>query len=71
MRLQATQAHQTKRFKTTTKRNKAHPKLRPVDNPTKVDALWEGLEKHGVRPEWLQLDWCSAAEGQKVGQDDA
>jgi heterodisulfide reductase subunit A len=31
----------------------------------RVDALWEGLEKHGVRPERLQLDWCSAAEGQK------
>ncbi len=31
----------------------------------RVDALWEGLEKYGVRPERLQLDWCSAAEGQK------
>ncbi len=31
----------------------------------RVDALWEGLEKAGVRPERLQLDWCSAAEGQK------
>jgi heterodisulfide reductase subunit A len=31
----------------------------------RVDALWEGLEKHGVRPERLQLDWCSAAEGPK------
>jgi len=31
----------------------------------RVDALWEGLEKQGVRPERLQLDWCSAAEGQK------
>jgi coenzyme F420-reducing hydrogenase delta subunit len=31
----------------------------------RVDALWEGLEKRGVRPERLQLDWCSAAEGQK------
>ncbi len=31
----------------------------------RVDALWQGLEKHGVRPERLQLDWCSAAEGQK------
>ncbi len=29
----------------------------------RVDALWEGLEKKGVRPERLQLDWCSAAEG--------
>jgi heterodisulfide reductase subunit A len=31
----------------------------------RVDALWEGLEKQGVRPERLQLDWVSAAEGQK------
>ena len=31
----------------------------------RVDALWEGLEKQGVRPERLQLDWISAAEGQK------
>ena len=31
----------------------------------RVDALWEGLEKIGVRPERLQLDWCSAAEGSK------
>ncbi len=31
----------------------------------RVDALWEGLEKRGVRPERLQLDWVSAAEGQK------
>ncbi len=31
----------------------------------RVDALWEGMEKQGVRPERLQLDWCSAAEGQK------
>jgi len=30
----------------------------------RVDALWEGLEKRGVRPERLQLEWCSAAEGQ-------
>ena len=31
----------------------------------RVDALWEGLEKQGVDPRRLQLDWCSAAEGQK------
>jgi len=31
----------------------------------RVDALWEGMEKQGVRPERLQLDWCSAADGQK------
>jgi len=31
----------------------------------RVDALWDGLEKRGVRPDRLQLDWVSAAEGQK------
>jgi heterodisulfide reductase subunit A len=34
----------------------------------RVDALWDGLEKQGIRPERLQLDWCSAAEGQKWAQ---
>jgi heterodisulfide reductase subunit A len=29
----------------------------------RVDGLWDGLEKAGVRPERLQLEWCSAAEG--------
>jgi rubrerythrin len=28
-----------------------------------VDGLWDGLDKAGVRPERLQLEWCSAAEG--------
>jgi hypothetical protein len=31
----------------------------------RVDALWAGLEKAGIRPERLQLEWVSAAEGQK------
>jgi len=31
----------------------------------RVDALWEALEKAGLRPERLQLEWVSAAEGQK------
>ena len=31
----------------------------------RVDALWEGLDKLGVRPERLRLEWCSAAEGQR------
>ena len=31
----------------------------------RVDALWDGLEGHGIRPERLQLEWCSAAEGQR------
>jgi len=34
----------------------------------RVDALWEALEKQGVRPERLQLEWVSAAEGQKWAQ---
>ena len=34
----------------------------------RVDALWEGLEKAGIRPERLQLEWCSAAEGQRWAQ---
>jgi heterodisulfide reductase subunit A len=29
----------------------------------RVDGLWDGLEKAGVRPERLLLEWCSAAEG--------
>jgi heterodisulfide reductase subunit A len=31
----------------------------------RVDKLWDKLEKAGVRPERLQLEWISAAEGQK------
>ncbi len=27
--------------------------------------LWDKLEKLGIRPERLQLEWISAAEGQK------
>jgi len=34
----------------------------------RVDALWEGLEKAGIDPRRLQLDWCSAAEGQRWGK---
>ena len=29
----------------------------------RMDGLWDGLEKAGVRPDRLQLEWCSAAEG--------
>jgi heterodisulfide reductase subunit A len=29
----------------------------------RLDGLWDGLEKNGLRPERLQLEWCSAAEG--------
>ncbi len=34
----------------------------------RVDALWEAMEKAGLRPERLQLEWVSAAEGQKWAQ---
>jgi heterodisulfide reductase subunit A len=29
----------------------------------RLDGLWEGLEKAGLRPDRLLLEWCSAAEG--------
>lgn len=29
----------------------------------RVDGLWNGLEKAGLRPDRLLLEWCSAAEG--------
>jgi heterodisulfide reductase subunit A len=29
----------------------------------RVDGLWDGLEKSGIRPDRLLLEWCSAAEG--------
>jgi len=29
----------------------------------RVDGLWDGLEKAGLRPDRLLLEWCSAAEG--------
>jgi heterodisulfide reductase subunit A len=31
----------------------------------RVHKLWDRLEKAGIRPERLQLEWISAAEGQK------
>ncbi len=31
----------------------------------RVDSLWDALEKAGIRPERLQLEWVSAAEGFK------
>jgi heterodisulfide reductase subunit A len=31
----------------------------------RVQRLWDKLEKSGIRPERLQLEWISAAEGQK------
>jgi heterodisulfide reductase subunit A len=34
----------------------------------RVQALWNKLEKAGVRPERLQLEWISAAEGQKFAK---
>ena len=29
----------------------------------RLDGLWDGLDKAGLRPDRLQLEWCSAAEG--------
>jgi heterodisulfide reductase subunit A len=29
----------------------------------RVDGLWDGFEKAGLRPDRLQIEWCSAAEG--------
>jgi heterodisulfide reductase subunit A len=34
----------------------------------RVHKLWDKLEKAGVRPERLQLEWISAAEGQKFAR---
>jgi len=34
----------------------------------RVHRLWDKLEKAGVRPERLQLEWISAAEGQKFAR---
>jgi heterodisulfide reductase subunit A len=34
----------------------------------RVDRLWSQLERKGIRPERLQLEWVSAAEGQKWAQ---
>ncbi len=34
----------------------------------RVQRLWNKLEKAGVRPERLQLEWISAAEGQKFAR---
>ena len=31
----------------------------------RVDRLWDKLERKGIRPERLQLEWISAAEGAK------
>jgi heterodisulfide reductase subunit A len=31
----------------------------------RIDGLWDGLEKAGLRPDRLQLEWCSAAEGSR------
>jgi heterodisulfide reductase subunit A len=31
----------------------------------RMDHLWTQLERKGIRPERLQLEWISAAEGQK------
>ncbi len=44
--------------------------LHPIKAITvkRVQRLWDKLEKAGVRPERLQLEWISAAEGQKFAK---
>jgi heterodisulfide reductase subunit A2 len=34
----------------------------------RVERVWDRLEKLGIRPERLQLEWISAAEGQKFAE---
>jgi heterodisulfide reductase subunit A len=34
----------------------------------RVEKLWNRLERLGIRPERLQLEWISAAEGQKFAK---
>ena len=34
----------------------------------RVDGLWDGMEKAGIRPDRLMLEWCSAAEGARWQQ---
>jgi len=34
----------------------------------RVERLWDKLERAGIRPERLQLEWISAAEGQKFAR---
>jgi len=34
----------------------------------RVERLWDTLEQKGIRPERLQLEWISAAEGQKFAK---
>jgi len=34
----------------------------------RVDRLWDKMERLGIRPERLQLEWISAAEGQKFAR---
>jgi heterodisulfide reductase subunit A len=34
----------------------------------RVNRVWDKMEKLGIRPERLQLEWISAAEGQKFAK---
>jgi len=34
----------------------------------RIEKLWNKLDRLGIRPERLQLEWISAAEGQKFGK---
>ena len=35
---------------------------------SRMNRLWDKLERLGIRPERLQLEWISAAEGQKFAR---
>ena len=39
-----------------------------TDRMRRVEKLWDKLERKGIRPERLQLEWISAAEGQKFAK---
>lgn len=34
----------------------------------RIEKIWSKMEKLGIRPERLQLEWISAAEGQKFAR---
>ena len=44
-------------------RGEANPAQEGARLLERGDGLWDGLEKVGLRPDRLQLEWCSAAEG--------
>ena len=41
------------------------PVLRQGPTPKRVERLWDQLEKKGIRPERLQLEWISSAQASR------